>query len=92
MDVLIKSAEEGRFYHHCPGCNRLHSISVRDDQWDGDMEQPTMSPVFHHSGFNGQLCRYYITGGRLQYVDGTTHGLAHQCPEMKPVPQLSVVA
>lgn len=89
--VLIKGSR-GRLYHHCPACKRLHQLVVKPEQWDNDMESPTMSPVFTFvDGKRGVTCRYYISGGRLHFVEGTTHDMRYAGVEMKELPQIAVV-
>lgn len=40
---------EGRYFHWCPACKELHQLP---DRWkfNGDLERPTFSPSFRHSG------------------------------------------
>ena len=40
---------EGGYAHWCPGCEQMHKLP---DSWtfDGNLESPTYSPSFKHSG------------------------------------------
>jgi hypothetical protein len=40
---------QGMYFHWCPACEEMHPLP---DSWtfDGNMESPTFSPSFRHSG------------------------------------------
>ena len=40
---------EGAYVHWCPGCREMHRLP---DSWtfNGDLESPTFTPSFRHSG------------------------------------------
>lgn len=40
---------EGRYFHWCPACLEMHPLP---DSWtfDGNLERPTFTPSFKHSG------------------------------------------
>ena len=48
---------QGAFVHWCPGCNEIHSLP---DTWsfDCNLESPTFSPSFKHTG----VLRIFVDG------------------------------
>lgn len=48
---------KGGYSHWCPGCEQMH---ILPDSWtfDGNLEKPTFSPSFKHSG----ILRPFVVG------------------------------
>jgi hypothetical protein len=51
----------GRFFHWCPACNELHQLP---DGWafNGDLNAPTFTPSFKHSGMQAVVVDGEWTG------------------------------
>jgi hypothetical protein len=52
----------GCYLHWCPGCEEMHSLP---DNWafDGNLEKPTFTPSFKHSGVKKTVVDGKWTGG-----------------------------
>lgn len=68
---------EGRYFHWCPACERMH---VLPDGWtfNGNLEKPTFSPSFKHSGkrtvnVKGIWTGEWHRGADGRPADGTCH-------------------
>jgi Family of unknown function (DUF6527) len=48
---------EGGFAHWCPGCEEVHLLP-KSWKFDGNLERPTFSPSFKHTG----LKRVFVDG------------------------------
>ena len=64
---------DGGFAHWCPGCQEMHRLP---DSWtfDGNLENPTFTPSFRHSGV------------KREYVDGEWMGEWVRDAQGNPVP------
>lgn len=67
----------GRYFHFCPACEEMHQLP---DSWkfDGNLESPTFSPSFKHSGLrcvnvNGRWTGDYVRDAKGEPTDGTCH-------------------
>ena len=78
------------YMHWCPACQEMHRLP---DTWtfNGDLESPTFSPSFKHSGWIGEeresVCHYVLTKGVLAYCDDCTHsmkGMSVPIPDLPP--------
>ena len=72
----------------CPGCERTHGFSANRWIFNGDLEQPTVSPSILSMGsaWEGWRCHSFITDGRIQFLDDCTHALAGQTVELPAWP------
>lgn len=84
------------FVFHCPGCDCLHGVwtTTRNDnkaiwEFNGDVEKPTvkrsLSIKFYQNG-KMQTCHSFITDGNIQFLQDSTHHLAGQTVQLKPIP------
>lgn len=63
-----------------PGPIPVRVIPVEGDQgweWNGDCEKPTIRPSLR-SSMNEHVCHSYVTDGRIQFLDDSTHEMAGQ--------------
>jgi hypothetical protein len=70
----------------CPGCKSLH---VFDSRWtfNGSLELPTFTPSMLVS--NGAItCHSYVTNGKIQFLNDSTHALSGQTVDLPPVAQM----
>jgi hypothetical protein len=79
----------GRYLHWCPACQELHPLP---DSWtfDGDLEQPTFSPSFKHSGGRSQpewCCHYTLVKGMLHFAQDCSHAFKGQVIPLPPLPE-----
>lgn len=74
VSATLRRAECG-FEHWCPGCEEMH---VLPDGWtfNGDVDRPTFSPSFKH------------TGVRCTFVDGKWTGEWPRDAQGKPIPMV----
>lgn len=63
---------QGRYFHWCPACEEMHQLP---DGWtfNGNLDKPTFSPSFKHSG------------KRTVVVDGRWTGEWHRDADGKPL-------
>ena len=86
---------EDRYFHWCPGCERMHPLP---DTWtfvNGDLNKPTFLPSFKHTlGFkDGKeeqpiICHYVLTDGILNFCGDCHHALSGKSV---PLPELPVI-
>ncbi|SRR5258708_769494 len=67
----------GRYFHWCPACEEMHQLP---DSWtfNGDVNKPTFSPSFKHSGLrtvniDGRWTGEWVRDVAGKPVDGTCH-------------------
>ena len=81
---------KGSYLHWCPGCEELHQLP---DSWqfDGNLESPTFSPSFRHSGYSShdepRICHYILTTGVLNFCGDSTHSLAGKSVPLPKLPE-----
>ena len=73
----------------CPGCKNFHSIRIRNYdyvpdgpiwQFDGDMNNPTVSPplLVYEVGNHTPRCHSFIRQGNIEFLADCTHNLKGQ--------------
>jgi hypothetical protein len=78
------------YLHWCPACEEVHALP---DSWrfDGNVENPTFSPSFKHSGYSShnkpRICHYILTGGILDFCSDSTHALAGKSVPLPAFPE-----
>lgn len=78
----------------CLGCNHPHTLALRpapSPSWifDGNLEQPTISPSVHvnppgeYHTKSHPICHSFVTDGEIQYLSDCTHGMVgtYEMPE-----------
>lgn len=79
----------GFLYVWCPGCDMLHTPCVRRAEgksnsrweWNGETEEPTLSPsilVKMMEGDNEKVCHSFLVSGKWRFLSDSTHDLAGQ--------------
>ena len=68
----------------CPGCGAMH---LMDSRWTlrGDPASPTFKPSIHVREPNGNVCHSWVTDGRIQFLNDSTHELAGQTVELPDI-------
>lgn len=76
VSPILRRAQ-GRYMHWCPACEELHQLP---DSWkfNGDVDRPSFSPSFKHSGFravvkDGHWTGEWHRGADGKPLDGTCH-------------------
>jgi hypothetical protein len=81
---------QDRYFHWCPACEEMHQLP---DSWsfNGDVNKPTFSPSFKHSGLravnvDGEWTGEWVRDAVGNPVDGTCHyiitdGKIHFCSD-----------
>lgn len=76
----------------CPGCKNVHAIPVKGNKsmgpvwdWDGNMEEPTLSPSIRVRG-GGITCHSYVRKGKIEFLGDCTHDLKGQTIEPDDAP------
>lgn len=87
---------ERRVFFHCPGCGCAHLVIVDGRGawgWNGDLELPTFTPSvlvrYDVSPPNERLstrCHSFVTDGRIQFLDDSTHHLTGQTVDLPEWP------
>lgn len=86
-------------YYWCPGCNCLHSVTIRPDvndrgagwTFEGTLERPTYQPSQltrweHGEERTPHVCHTFIREGMIQFLSDCTHALANHTVPMVPLP------
>lgn len=80
-----KEFGDNRFAITCLACGCGHMLD--NWQFNGDLERPTFSPSLLVTGYlneqqpNG-VCHSYITDGKIQYLNDSTHEYAGKTIEL----------
>lgn len=76
----------------CPADNDLHMLPVNAEvktpswTWDGNLEQPTLSPSILTRWGAGKVCHSYLRAGQWEFLSDCTHELAGKTVPMVPLP------
>lgn len=73
----------------CPGCNHAHAVATDHWTWNGDVDNPTISPsiLVTGGGVNSRTtCHSFVVGGNIQFLDDCTHALKGQRVPLPPFP------
>lgn len=92
--VKLSKAEGNRYMFQCPGCECAHFFQVAPGvpawSWNGDMNEPTISPSLLVNGTErgrapGAIrCHSFIHLGNIQFLDDCDHALRGQTV---PIPE-----
>ena len=87
--ILRRAAD--RYFHWCPACEELHPLPDRGWTFNGNIECPTFTPSFKHTGrrtvnMNGRWTGEWVRDAQGNPVDGTCHyiitsGNIQFCPD-----------
>ncbi|MDR3560495.1 MAG: DUF6527 family protein [Negativicutes bacterium] len=75
---------------NCPGCKEIHRVSIGPDGWKfiGDENMPTIIPSIlvnkpgpYHIQ-SAPTCHSFVKGGRIQFLEDSTHELAGQTVDL----------
>lgn len=81
-------AGSGGHLHWCPACLELHPLP-KSWTFDGNLERPTFTPSFAHSGGSvpGWRCHYMLTKGVLHFQADCSHAMAGQSVPLPELPE-----
>jgi hypothetical protein len=101
-DKLVKRfgyyGDISTYGHWCPGCKSIHDFAVEQPfrngaRWtySGVPESPTFSPSMNISvgpfpDGTTKRCHYFLRGGRIQFLNDSTHELAGQTVDLPDIP------
>lgn len=66
-------------WYYCHGCQELHNVPAERWNWNGDVENPTLSPSVRHyyPASDGRpektTCHYHVQGGKINYCGDCDH-------------------
>lgn len=83
--VTIKHVWDGTIHCHylCPGCGYVHAFSPKVHAYNGDGNNPTISPSLLHNNPQGHhTCHSYIKNGMIQFLDDCWHTLKGKTVEL----------
>lgn len=87
--VIPVENQDGVYLFKCPGCETCHQINAMW-KFNMDMECPTISPSIRVRGYGkdykSYVCHFYITYGRIRFLDDCTHkyaGMTLELPDIK---------
>lgn len=84
----------------CPGCLEmypgsigLHMLPVNSSEkkpsweWDGNLEQPTLSPSILTKHRETEICHSYLRNGVFEFLSDCSHPLANQSVPAPDLPE-----
>lgn len=86
--MKFKHTNNGFYLFHCPGCNRTHYVDKNIWQFNGDVDNPTVSPSILVNGYEKCInpteprCHSFIKDGKIQFLSDCSHSLAGQTVEL----------
>jgi hypothetical protein len=91
-------SETGEKYAHnqylywCSGCGYEHAFALKTEgghhQFNGDLNNPTVSPSLVEANTVGRKCHSFIKNGHIQYLGDCWHELKNQTIELPDVDSL----
>lgn len=81
-DVIVQSGD--RWLFRCPGCGCAHQV---DGRWtfNGDTVRPTIrASILIHGAPSHPRCHSYVTNGRIDFLNDSTHPLAGKTVDLPP--------
>jgi hypothetical protein len=79
----IKFTDGIHIVYFCPGCNYEHVFSPNVHKFNGDLDNPTVSPSLLLSNpQNYHTCHSYIKNGHIQFLGDCWHELKGQTVEL----------
>ena len=93
-EVVNSKGELLGYSHYCPGCGHDHVYYTEKESqyhvlWtfvNGDLEKPTFKAsmlVNPNNDPSYNRCHYFVTDGKIQYLNDCTHNMKGQTIEMK---------
>ena len=89
MPKFHKLGGTDSYLFFCPGCKSVHRVPVTGPkawEWNGDIENPTISPSYQVVS-NDFACHLYIKNGMIEYLADCHHPLAGRTV---PLPEFRV--
>lgn len=90
--------ETGEKYHHdqyhywCEGCGYEHCFALKEvgghHQFNGDLDNPTVSPSLVQNFTPGRMCHSFIRAGKIQYLNDCWHHLKGQTVELLDIDKI----
>lgn len=63
----------------CPGCKCPHYVRVSGSgplwEWNGSLEEPTLSPAATFNAHGEARCHFVITAGYIEFLSDSHHSL-----------------
>ena len=79
----IEKTTDGKYIFYCPGCKCHHWFTTPRWQFNGDLENPTVSPSIRISIRDKSICHFHIENGKIEYLDDCIHELRNKVVEME---------
>jgi hypothetical protein len=76
-------------YYWCGGCGHAHSVPAARWNWNGDMNEPTLSPSVRHFTIHPEtktICHYHLIAGVIEYCGDCQHELRGQKIPLQDIP------
>lgn len=71
-------------WYKCPGCKTQHAFSPNVHQFDGNFDNPTVSPSLLHSNPQGhRTCHSFIKNGMIEFLGDCWHDLKGKTVELE---------
>lgn len=91
--MKARLSTDGTVLFWCPGCLSYHGCQTDPNhrnpitgalwQWNGDMENPTLTPsILIHGGGRTPRCHLFVRDGKIEFLSDCSHALAGQTVEM----------
>jgi hypothetical protein len=75
-----ESSNHTQYLYHCLGCGYEHAFALKSEgghhDWNGDHENPTVSPSLVQNFTPGKMCHSFIRNGMIEYLSDCFHELA----------------
>lgn len=90
----VKYEHDGKIYkeqflYWCEGCGYEHAFALKEwgghHVFNGDLNNPTVSPSLLQNWIPGRTCHSFIRGGQIQYLGDCWHHLKGKTIELPDV-------
>lgn len=81
----------GKYVQHqywCLGCGYEHAFNTGVHQFNGDLNNPTISPSLLQNFVPGKTCHSFIKNGQIQYLGDCHHELRGKTIELPDIDKM----
>jgi len=75
-----------QFLYMCPGCKYEHAFGLERHQFNGDLDNPTVSPSLLCNWNKERVCHSFIRGGMIEFLNDCWHELKGQTVPLQDYP------
>lgn len=88
--ILVDGNGVEHLVYKCPGCKHTHSVPAERWNWNGSLENPTLSPsvrhfIPHEDGRQETVCHYFVRDGQIKFCVDSPHEFSGKTVELPEI-------